>query len=484
MADYSRRVAKLTGEITRLTRLTRLTRVQKLTVEVNSLAAIRTRGVTATALPVIPAKDVLKALQKMAKGSKGQVVMRLIEQIFPLLDGWNIEEQTVFTLANGYSSDDKFEVGLGDKFKLIGINHIWSSSIKDPIKLGVTRGNDLEKAMQEFRKAVTIVPKSGPGGRATVGKMYSTEPYIGNSGHRFNVDRAWLGAPGWKVTTPRGSKTFARPNTRRGFVDPNDMKLAAFWTFVYKHGLQKFAQAVLDSFDSEDVAVAIAPKSKQMIPRREFSREVEKVLKTIVDKKHKEVTASIQKQALGALDRYLDTVKASIDQQKAEGNKYPSFSDYRYFKDNPFDQGSQRVIYKMTEPAGRGPGQDYRVRAKGYKSEAEKYAKDVAEQIRDGFTGKNTMKLSRIVNGKGNLKNSKILNIARGPDYGGDIQFNFDDGSSFVVRNKTVIKRSILGKWFAQYPTTFHQVVMPDGSKMSGVSEKKMLEEFAGVSAR
>ena len=482
MADLSKRVAKLEGEVRHLTRVAR---IRRLTDEVNFLAGSRTHGVTAGSPPALPAKDVLKALQKMARGSKGQVVMRLIEQIFPLLDGWNIEEVTVFALANGYGGEDKFKVGLDDKLKRIGIDHVWSGGVKDPIELSVNRGNDREKAMQEYRKAVTIAPKSGPSGRATVGKMYSTEPYLGREGgHRFNVDRAWLGSPGWKVTTPRGSKTFARPNTRRGFVDPNDMKLTAFWTFAYKNGLKEAAQAVLDSFDQEDVAVATAPKSRQMIPKREFSREVEKVLKQIVDKKHKEVTDSIKKQALAALDRYLAAVKASIDKQKDEGNKYPSFSDYRYFKDNQFDQGYQSVIYKMTEPAGRGPGLDYRVRAKGYKAEAEKYAKGVAEQIRDGFTNKNTMKLSRIVNGKGNLKDSKILNINAGADYGGDIQFNFEDGSSFVVRNKTVIKQSVLGKWFAQYPTTFHQVVLSDGSKMSGVSEKKMLEEFAGVSAR
>ncbi len=97
---------------------------------------------------------------------------------------------------------------------------------------------------------------------------------------------------------------------------------------------------------------------------------------------------------------------------------------------------------------------------------------------------KNSMKLSRIVNGKGNLKKASILRINVGPyDYGGELKFEFKDGSSFLVKNKTVFKRSHLGTPFYQFPTTFHNVVLPDGSKMSGVNEKTMLEVFAGVSA-
>jgi hypothetical protein len=72
------------------------------------------------------------------------------------------------------------------------------------------------------------------------------------------------------------------------------------------------------------------------------------------------------------------------------------------------------------------------------------------------------------------------LHMNSGADYGGEIAFTFKDGSSFVVRNKTVFKFSQLGTPFEQYPTTFHKVILPNGKSMSQPSEKRMVEVFAG----
>ena len=113
-------------------------------------------------------------------------------------------------------------------------------------------------------------------------------------------------------------------------------------------------------------------------------------------------------------------------------------------------------------------------------------AKLTAEEIRDEFVYKNTGKLSLIIRNKGtqgnpleNLDDAKVTKILPGPDFGGEILIAFSDGSRFTVRNKTVSKISSLGALFNQFPTTFHNVVLPNGKKMSAPSEERMLKVFA-----
>jgi len=84
----------------------------------------------------------------------------------------------------------------------------------------------------------------------------------------------------------------------------------------------------------------------------------------------------------------------------------------------------------------------------GWKQDIKKEADQITREIRDGFVRKNTMKLSAIVTGKGNLKNIEVLSWARS-NFEGDMLFTFKDGSSFEVRNKTVTKMSVKGRWFS-----------------------------------
>ena len=113
------------------------------------------------------------------------------------------------------------------------------------------------------------------------------------------------------------------------------------------------------------------------------------------------------------------------------------------------------------------------------RKEAEKHAKFMQEE----FLFKNSAKLRSIID----LKNVPIetphiikLTAHRGT-YEGDIRFTFKDGASFMVRNKIIWKRSNKGTLFNQYPTTFHDVVMPDGKPMSMPSEERMNRVFTGI---
>ena len=109
-----------------------------------------------------------------------------------------------------------------------------------------------------------------------------------------------------------------------------------------------------------------------------------------------------------------------------------------------------------------------------------KMAQDAADQIIDGFIYKNTGKIAFVIYSKNNMKSVKLENVRIGQGkVESDLHFEFKDGSRFTASSSVVAAVSKYGKWFYRYPTTFHNVVMADGKKLSGPSEQKMEEVFA-----
>lgn len=112
-------------------------------------------------------------------------------------------------------------------------------------------------------------------------------------------------------------------------------------------------------------------------------------------------------------------------------------------------------------------------------------AKMDAETFRQQFITKNLRKLGAIVDAKGNLADVKIassrIDLA---GLTGDLKVEFEDGSSFLASNSIVFSTSIHGKPFARFPLTFHNVVMPDGSRMPRPSEERVNTIFAVAGAQ
>lgn len=118
----------------------------------------------------------------------------------------------------------------------------------------------------------------------------------------------------------------------------------------------------------------------------------------------------------------------------------------------------------------------------GWEAEARKEAKEQADIMQQEFVIKNSMKLKSIVDTKGvGLTQAPIGRNLRvgGRGLVGEMDFIFTDGSKFTVRNKVVYKVSTLGKGFAQFPTTFHNAVLPDGTKMPEPNERTINDVFA-----
>lgn len=111
-------------------------------------------------------------------------------------------------------------------------------------------------------------------------------------------------------------------------------------------------------------------------------------------------------------------------------------------------------------------------------------AKHFRDSLQAKYLHKNLTKLSHLVDLKKNLDKieelpSKRVHVVSGSGtVESGFKFLFADKSSFDVVNKIVSKYSYRGEPFQQFPTTFHNVTLPDGSKMKLPSEEKMVKEF------
>lgn len=114
-----------------------------------------------------------------------------------------------------------------------------------------------------------------------------------------------------------------------------------------------------------------------------------------------------------------------------------------------------------------------------YKETLKAEAQKMTDEIIDGFVYKNTHKIAFILTKKNNLKNVSISNVRFNAGViECDVKCTFNDGSEFRVHNQVVMSSSKYGNWFYRYPTTFHNVKLSDGSKMTSPSELKMEKNF------
>lgn len=101
---------------------------------------------------------------------------------------------------------------------------------------------------------------------------------------------------------------------------------------------------------------------------------------------------------------------------------------------------------------------------------AETIAKKNTEEVMQGFIKKQEMKYGDVIGQKG-VKEYKL----RGESlWSVSLKIVCDDGSRFDVDNKVVRKYSTRGLPFLQFPTTFHNVILADGTKMKQPSYDQM----------
>ena len=106
-------------------------------------------------------------------------------------------------------------------------------------------------------------------------------------------------------------------------------------------------------------------------------------------------------------------------------------------------------------------------------------AKNYADFAAAGFIAKMVDQFEGICEAKGNCTVVK----ANGSLGWNAIRFEFADGASFDAQNSIVSKWSSKGRPFNQYPTTFHNVILPGGERMKQPSEAKVKKVFVAAPA-
>lgn len=112
---------------------------------------------------------------------------------------------------------------------------------------------------------------------------------------------------------------------------------------------------------------------------------------------------------------------------------------------------------------------------------SDKEAEKLASMVRDQFLYKNLVKLTPVLEAKGDevfesIREVSEFNLA---SMRGEFEARFKDGSSFRLRNEVVFVVNHYGTEFHRFPTTFHDVALPGGKPMSSPSEERMHTVFA-----
>jgi len=252
---------------------------------------------------------------------------------------------------------------------------------------------------------------------------------------------------------------------RKGQPISGPVNIATMWTFIYKQGADKLAKEWIESAQPDVIAEATATKAERerLVRARSALPEIAAVFREVTDDQYQSVITYLE-------SMFLAQMKVVQKMQDA-GERV---------KWNEIMGGGNVQRMMTTEHSARG----YRYVPKpDYEAIAHSEAVRAADEAREDFVYKNTARISEIARRKNSLPTATIERRTGGGrgGYGGDILFTFPDDSSFVLRNKTIWKRSPLGLVFAQFPTTFHDVVLPSGKKMKPpASEARMLDVFAG----
>lgn len=104
----------------------------------------------------------------------------------------------------------------------------------------------------------------------------------------------------------------------------------------------------------------------------------------------------------------------------------------------------------------------------------EKESEYMTEMFHSAFIKKNTEKFTGII------KHRVIDKIHHkiSPHLTGEMIVFFVDNASFRVSFSIITKVSNKGTWFNQFPTRFHDITLPDGTKIKSPSEARIKAEF------
>lgn len=259
----------------------------------------------------------------------------------------------------------------------------------------------------------------------------------------------------------------------------------------------------LPKSDVVDAAIAylreIAPLGRAVVTLKDMAVKRQPKPDAEVERKAKYDAPRVAGTAVGIVkdiltkitdDAYGELVKALIKRHNRIIDIYIDLSEKT--KDLRFNQKYNDPDYKALRAIEKEDGSDFLYdaldsrtlqRKPGADEVIEKAATRQADQTREHFIYKNLDKIASILDAKGNFKDAKLLDRKVLSGLEGTIRMEFTDGSRFTVKNAVVYVVNSHGTRFNRFPLTFHDVVMPDGSKMKAPSEERMNTVFVGKTA-
>lgn len=224
-----------------------------------------------------------------------------------------------------------------------------------------------------------------------------------------------------------------------------------------KHPLLDDAKKLYDSFKPfidiiEGLKPLVIKKTEKLAKEREVKDTYQQVL--VGHKDVEKVINLLKKETEFVYDKilkeYVDYFQKIVDDFKKSGE-----TDPRKFTKNP-----NKLYFLMR------------------KKDPEKEAESIVTEILDKFIYKSTRKLAFILNKKNNLKKVKIDKVRWSLGrIEASIYCDFTDNSSFRMDHQ-IVRVWTAATSFYRYPSTFHNVVMIDGSKMKMPSIEKMEKQF------
>lgn len=218
--------------------------------------------------------------------------------------------------------------------------------------------------------------------------------------------------------------------------------------------------------------VARIEREKAAIPSS--TREIQKMVSDILRKSTDEVKG---KYAKDTEDWYIKAAESAVKEYGTPKAIEKLFTSYPYnSKEDKEQTNALRYLSSLSDVVHTSKKEKVVELVPGYKGVAKKLGEEAAQRMQDAYVSKNVSKLAKIIEDKGNLKGEPdILSI----DYRSGvitniIKFLFQDSSEFKIKNQIVWATSVLGNPFYRFPATFHDVILPDGSKMSAPSEERM----------
>ena len=269
--------------------------------------------------------------------------------------------------------------------------------------------------------------------------------------HKYSFPSSVLHVPGYLKRTPKQLKKIKSPKATKMIKD------AIIACKPWEEIAEKL-KAMKGDVVKRQVGVGT---KKSAIPTGVLNKEIEQELEKIGKGFAKELEENFE-------DHYHRLIK----QYQADVKKYDKTNTYDLYKSN--DNYHLNKILSNFLDSAYGPNGHYVYSLKkDYVSIVDKMAKQSAKDAVEGFVLKMKNKLSVIVGGKG------IGVDVSGNSNRNTISFEFADGSKFTVQNSIVLSYSVYGKPFYRYPTTFHNVILPNGDKLRNPSEAKIKKEFA-----